>query len=235
MLSETLAQYSALMVMKHKYGDAKMRRFLKYELDRYLLSRGSERKKELPLYRNENQAYLHYRKGSVVMYDLQDAIGEDNVNRALASYISKVAFQEPPYTTSRELLAEFRAVTPEDYQYLITDLFETITLYENRAVSAVSRSLPGGQYEVTLKASAKKLRAEADGTQHEVPMDDWVDIGVFDDKEAPLYLKKHRVRSGETTLTLVVSGKPAKAGIDPINKLVDRRSDDNVVSVSGGS
>jgi ABC-2 type transport system permease protein len=34
--SETLAQYSALMVMKHLYGPDKIRRFLKYELDGYL-------------------------------------------------------------------------------------------------------------------------------------------------------------------------------------------------------
>ena len=79
MLSETLAQYSALMVMKRKYGDAKMRRFLKYELDRYLLGRGTEQKKELPLSRVENQPYIHYRKGSLAMYALQDYIGEDAV------------------------------------------------------------------------------------------------------------------------------------------------------------
>src|SRR5437660_4952666 len=127
MMSETLAQYSALMVMKKKFGDAKMKRFLKYELDMYLVGRGTERKKEQALYRNENQPYIHYRKGSIAMYALQDAIGEENVNRALASYIKKVAYQEPPYTTSRDLLAEFRAVTPPEFQYFITDLFETIT------------------------------------------------------------------------------------------------------------
>src|SRR5204863_8834552 len=106
------------------------------ELDNYLSSRGNERKKELPLYRNENQPYIHYRKGSIAMYALQDAIGEDNVNRALAAYIRKVAYQEPPYTTSRELLAEIRAVTPPELQYFIVDLFETITLWEIRAVPA---------------------------------------------------------------------------------------------------
>jgi hypothetical protein len=98
--------------------------------------RGTERKKEQPLFRNENQPYIHYRKGSIAMYALQDAIGEDNVNRALAAYIRKVAYQEPPYTTSRELLAEFRAVTPPEFQYFVADLFETITLWENRAISA---------------------------------------------------------------------------------------------------
>ena len=232
MLSETLAQYSALMVMKKKYGDAKMKRFLKYELDRYLSDRGGERKKEQPLFRNENQPYIHYRKGSVAMYALQDAIGEDNVNRALATYIKKVAYQEPPYTISRELIAEFRAVTPPEFQYFITDLFETITLWENRAISATSKEKPGGKYEVTLKVSAKKLRADENGKQAEVPMDDLVDIGVVGANDEPLYLKKHRIKGGETTLTLEVAGKPAKAGIDPVVKLIDRRPDDNSIGVT---
>lgn len=232
MLSETLAQYSALMVMKHKYGDAKMKRFLKYELDAYLVGRGTEPKKELPLYRNENQGYIHYRKGSLAMYALQDYIGEEAVNRALASLLRKDAYRGPPYPTSRDLLAEFRAVTPPEYQYLIGDLFETITLYENRARSATYRELPGGRYEVTLTVEAKKLRADDNGVQKEVPMDDWIDIGVLGADDAPLYLKKHRIRSGETTLAIEVSAKPVRAGIDPVVKLVDRRPDDNTVAVT---
>ena len=232
MMSETLAQYSALMVMKHKYGDAKMKRFLKYELDSYLVGRATERKEENPLFRNENQPYIHYRKGSLAMYALQDAIGEDAVNRALAAYIRKVAYQEPPYTISRELLAEYRAVTPPEYQYLIEDLFETITLYENRAVSASYRDKGGGRYEVTLKVSAKKMRSDKGGTQAEVPMDDWVDIGVLGADDKPLYLKKHRIRSGESTFAIEVGEKPLRAGIDPVVKLIDRRPDDNTVAVT---
>src|SRR5690606_1347447 len=109
--SETLAQYSALMVMEHEYGPDYMRRFLKYELDRYLAGRGGELIEELPLLRVENQPYIHYRKGSLVMYALKDYIGEDSLNAALRRYIERVAFQQPPYTTSAELLAEISAVT----------------------------------------------------------------------------------------------------------------------------
>jgi aminopeptidase N len=231
MMSETLAQYSALMVMKRKFGDAKMRRFLKYELDGYLVGRATERRAENPLYRNENQPYIHYRKGSLAMYALQDAIGEDAVNRALAAYIRKVAYQEPPYTISRELLAEFRAVTPPEYEYLIADLFESITLYENRAVSATYKE-KNGRYEVTLKVSAMKVRADATGAQTTQTMDEPVDIGVFGDDDKPLYLRKHRIRSGETTLTVVVEAKPVRAGIDPVMKLIDRSPDDNTVAVT---
>jgi ABC-2 type transport system permease protein len=232
MLSETLSQYSALMVMKKTFGDAKMKRFLKYELDRYLSGRATERKKELPLYRNENQQYIHYQKGSLAMYALQDAIGEDNVNCALASYIKKVAFQQPPFTTTRELLAEFRAVTPPEYQYLIEDLFETITFYENRAISATYRDKGGGKYEVTMKLDAKKLRSDENGVQKEVPMDDFIDVGVLGADDKPLYLKKQRIKTGPTTVTVEVDALPLKAGIDPIVKMIDRRPDDNTVSVT---
>jgi hypothetical protein len=232
MMSETLAQYSALMVMKKKYGDAKMRRFLKYELDNYLTGRATERKSEQPLYRNENQGYIHYRKGSLAMYALQDAIGEEAVNRALASYIRKVAYQEPPYTISRELLAEYRAVTPPEYRYMIEDMFETITLFENRAVSATYKEIAGGRFEVALKVAAKKMRSDETGALTEIPMDDLVDIGVQGPGEKPLYLKKHRIKSGETELKVEVAEKPERAGIDPVVKLIDRRPEDNTTAVA---
>jgi hypothetical protein len=196
------------------------------------VGRGTERKQENPLYRNENQPYIHYRKGSVAMYALQDAIGEDAVNRALAAYIRKVAFQEPPYTISRELLAEFRAVTPPEHLPMIADLFETITLWEDRAISATAKPLGGERYAVTVKVAAKKLRADDAGKQVEVPMNDWIDIGVEDAAGKPLAMRKEWVKSGESTFTIEVSGRPAKAGIDPVVKRIDRRSDDNLVPVA---
>ena len=95
--SETLAQYSALMVMKHLYGPDKIRRFLKYELDAYLRNRASEAVEELPLERVENQPYIHYNKGSVVMYLLQQRLGEDAVDRALARFDAKFRFKGRPF------------------------------------------------------------------------------------------------------------------------------------------
>jgi aminopeptidase N len=101
MIVETLAQYSALMVMKRKYGAEKMQRFLQYELDRYLIGRSGEQKKELPLARVENQPYIHYRKGSLVMYALQDYIGEENLNRAIREFRDEYAFKDRRTRTRR--------------------------------------------------------------------------------------------------------------------------------------
>ena len=122
-------------------------------------------------------------------------------------------------------------MTPPEYQYLIEDLFETITIYENRAVTA-SYKEKDGKYEVKLKVSAKKLRAKDQGTLDEVKMDDLVDIGVLGPDDKPLYLEKKRIKSGESEFTIVVNEKPVRAGIDPVVKLVDRRPDDNTVPVT---
>jgi ABC-2 type transport system permease protein len=145
-LSETLAQYSALMVMEKMYGPSQIRRFLKFELDAYLRGRGTERLEELPLERVENQQYIHYRKGAMVMYLLRDQIGEEAVNRALASLLQRYAFHPAPYARSLDLVAALRANAPADKQALITDLFEKVTLYDLKttATRAVRRRTASG-------------------------------------------------------------------------------------------
>ncbi len=236
MLAETLAQYSALMVMEKEYGRDKMRRFLKYELDRYLAGRGGELVAEMPLMLVENQPYIHYRKGSLVMYELRDEIGEDKVNAALRQLIHDHAFAQPPYPTTRDLIAGFRAVTPPEKQSLINDLFETITLYDNKTTEATVTKLSDGRFQVTFTVQSKKFRSDARGKETEVPINDWVDIGVLGaaktkGNEPVLALEKHHLTTPAATFTMVVATKPDRAGIDPLNKLVDRNPEDNTKKV----
>jgi hypothetical protein len=168
----------------------------------------------------------------VVFYALQDYIGEEAVNRALRTYLQSVAYQEPPYTTALELEARLREATPPRYAYLIDDMFDSITLYENSAVEAKYREVSKGKYEVTLKVRVRKVKADESGVEREVPLADWIDIGVFDAKKRPRYLAKHKIDKHETEFTLTVDGVPDTAGIDPWNKLVDRQPDDNTTHVT---
>ncbi len=234
MLSESLAQYSALMVMEHEYGAGQMRKFLKYELDRYLAMRATERVKEMPLALNENQQYIHYNKASVVFYALKDYVGEAAVNAVLAAFLKDKAFQSPPYTTSYELLAMLRAGTDAKWAGLIEDMFDKITFFDNRVTQATAKKRADGKYEVTLAVHAEKKYTDGVGKESEGKVDIPIDIGVFaraaDGKEANekvLYLEKREIKDGDSTLTLVVDGEPYEAGIDPYNKLVDRNSNDN--------
>jgi ABC-2 type transport system permease protein len=238
LMSETLAQYSALMVMEKEYGRDHIRRFLEYELDMYLQGRAFERKKERPLLTMENQPYLHYNKGSLAMYLLRDHIGEERLNGALRAYLDAVKFQGPPYTSSLELYAYLRAATPDSVRYVLQDLFEHITLYDNRATEASYTRTADGRYEVTLRIETRKLRADSLGAEREAPMRDLVDVGVFARNERdggelgePLYLGKHRLTAGARTVRVVVDSLPGRAGVDPYRKLIDRNGRDNDVPV----
>jgi ABC-2 type transport system permease protein len=233
MLDETLAEYTGMMVMKKVFGPAAMRRFLKHEVDSYLSARGLEDKKELPLERVENQTYIHYNKGGVAMYALQDYIGEDRVDQALRAFLDETRYVGPPYPTSEMLVDEFKKVTPPELAYLIHDLFEVITLYDNRALEATAKKRGDGKYDVTVKVSARKLQADDLGKETEVPVEgDLIAIGGVNEKGDAICLEKRHVKAGESEQTFVCDELPAKAGIDPLLELIDRHPDDNVVAVS---
>jgi len=239
LLGESLAEYSALTVMEKKYGAASVEKFLRYELDRYLSGRATERKKEMPLVLvyDLSQLYIAYSKGSLALYALRDYIGEDSLNAALRRFLHDKAFQQPPYTNSAELLQYLRAVTPDSLQYVIHDLFETITLYDNKATAATATPRPGGGYTVHLTFEARKLRADSLGTETEIPIADYIDVGVFGAPEKgnrlgkPLVVRKVHVTQRTTSVDFIVTERPGKAGIDPFNKLIDRAPEDNVRTI----
>ena len=240
MMSETLAEYSALMTQRHRYGPDNMHKFLRFELDRYLRGRGAEVRREEPLAQVQQEAYVWYQKGGQVMYTLADYIGEDKVDLALHNflmqyrYANEIGAQSGPYPDTRELVAALRAQTPADLQYYIDDNFENIVLYDNKAVSATVTPTADHKYKVTLVVEAHKVKADGNGSESPMPMHDLVDIGVLTgphDAEKPLYLKKEWTSDGRQTFTIVVDQMPTRAGIDPYNKLIDRNEDDNEIEV----
>jgi ABC-2 type transport system permease protein len=241
MLSETFAQYAALMAMKHLYGPDQIRKFLKYELDNYLRARGGEAAEELPLERVEDQSYIYYRKGSLVMYRLQDEIGEAPVNRALRKLIHAYAFKAAPYPTSKDFIADLRAEAGPDKQQLITDLFEKITLYDLKAVKATSKRRADGRYDVTLQVSGGKLYADGKGSEASAPLNEAFDIGLFAKEPGRaaftskdvILLQHLPIHSGQQTLRFTVDRAPVFAGVDPYNKAIDRNSEDNIARVGG--
>jgi hypothetical protein len=229
---ESLAQYSALMVMRHTYGPESMKKFLRYQLDGYLRGRAQERNEEKPLLTVQpNQGYIHYNKGGMVMYALQDYIGEDRVSKALAALVKDWGLKGPPYPTSADLVNYLRKETPSEFQYLYNDWFENITIFDNRAVSAKYSQLADGKYQLRLSVEAKKYRADGNGAEHLVPVHDLIDIGVQDANGKFLYLQKQKIDQEHQDFAVTVDQLPSRAGIDPLIKLVDRNPDDNLAKV----
>lgn len=239
LLSESFAQYSALLVMEKLYGKEQIRKFLKGELDRYLRSRGGEVIEELPLVRVENQAYIHYEKGALAMYWLKEVAGEDVVNRALQKLLAEFAFKAAPYPSSTDFIRLLRAEAGPQHELLITDLFENITLYDMKATDATATKRADGKFDVSFTVEGKKLYADGKGKETEAALDEPFDIGVFTDepgkkgykRESVLLMERRQMKSGKQVISLVVNSPPKFVGVDPYNKRIDRNSDDNLTKV----
>ncbi len=132
-IGESLAQYSAMMILRQLHGPEMLQEFLSFHRDRYLEGRGKAQRAELPLALVDNQDYIHYSRGSLAFYALVDQVGEETVNRGLRAFLAETAFSGPPYATSQDLLAHLRQVMPTDKLPLIEDLFETNTLFDDRS------------------------------------------------------------------------------------------------------
>ncbi|MET3129130.1 hypothetical protein ABID42_004252 [Arcicella rosea] len=131
MILETLAQYSAIMVLKEKYPDKKVQQFLKFQLDEYTEANLKSSKKESPLTLVENEEHIYYNKGALAMYELQEQIGEKNVNIALQHFLNDWhSFNNPKkpnrYSTTLDLIQYFREVASNSKKHVITELFEQV-------------------------------------------------------------------------------------------------------------
>jgi ABC-2 type transport system permease protein len=238
-LSETLANYSALMVIKKLYGEDHIRRFLQYQLDSYLAGRAYAPGKEPPLERVMDENWVTYRKGSLVMYLLQKRLGEDAVNRALRNLLHRYKFKGAPYPRSLDLIALLRAeAKTQEEQNLITDLFERVTLYDLKVTSPTAVLRADGKWDVTVPVEAKKLYVKGT-SETEAPVDERIEVGLFTaepgleafDTKDVMLMERHPIHSGRQVLQFVTATRPLFAGVDPYNFYIDRESADNVVGV----
>ena len=233
---ETLAQYSAHMVMKKLRGEDVSRRFLQWELDRYLSGRAWAAE-EPPLMRVLGQNHISYRKGAMVMFLLQKRLGEERVNRALRNMLARYKYKNAPYPRTTDLIAAFRAeAKTAEEQSLITDLWERITLYDMKAMKPTAVQRPDGKWDVTVPVEARKFYADAKGKETETPLNERIEVGLFTaepgrgafDKSNVIVMERQPIRSGRQVLKFVTDRKPTHAGVDPYNFYIDRKSSDNV-------
>ena len=234
-ISESLSQYAALMVMEKKYGADKIRKFLKYELDDYLQGRSAERLGEQPLLRSEGQGYIHYQKGSVVMMAIKDRLGEDRLNANLKAFNERYRYRNDPFPTTLDLVSYLSQNTTVEEKSFIDDLFNNITLYDLRVKDAKVTELADGKFQLNLVLHADKLVADEKGTESSKALAEQIDIGVFSvdpdqisGESGVIYLKKHQLTTGENSIELVLDKKPLYVGVDPFVRLIDRDGADNI-------
>ncbi|MBS1791343.1 MAG: hypothetical protein JST85_26765 [Acidobacteria bacterium] len=238
MLTENMADYSALMFFKEHYSPVFANRIARSMLDAYLNGRSQENEAEMPVMYTERQGYLRA-KGPLALYALQGIIGKLKFHQALRNFLKDYSFQTTPCPTSRDLVNALRAEAGPDYQQLITDLFERIVLYDLQVDATSAREIDGG-YEVTIELTAKQFAADGQGKETEEPLDTWFDVALFAETDkpleevTPLYIQKHHLHSGKQVLTVRTTQKPGIAALDPFHNMIERSAGNNSYRLKQG-
>lgn len=234
-MAEGLAWYFSMDMVRESRGDWQLRRVMQFMRLPYPwapIRRGE------PLLRAMDP-YQGYRKGPFAMYALSEYIGWDRVNGALRRLFQEHGASGGTPVTTLDLYRELRTVTPDSLKPLLRDLFEVNTFWRLQVERVTASQQSDSSWQVTLAVRARKSAYDTAGTEVEVPLDDLVEIGVFgegepgDEFSRPLHVQKHRIHSGNQTITVAVRGKPVLAGVDPFHLLdwEESEDDDNVERV----
>lgn len=233
-LTESLAQYTEIMLYENHTDKRRVMDALNVELSLYLRGRGFE--EEQPLYKAKpGQPTVPYSKGIKVMYAIKDLIGERQLNKALASLIENYAWPKLP-PTSLDLLDAIYAVSPPETHSLIDDWMKRIVIYDLKTTAATVKETENGQYEVTIQFDTKRYEEDGNGTATQIPMNEEFTVGVFSgydiaSEKNTLYLQKHRFNSDYSELKITVNKKPEYVAIDPFIVMIDKNRGDNLLKI----
>lgn len=172
------------MTMKQEYVENGINVFLKNSLDTYLFSRQFSFKPERSLMEVETGQYIWYEKGAMVMYDLQDVMGEDVVNTGLNNFFLEFKyFEKGRYASPEDLYNTRYSVSPDSLKYKVDDGFKEIVFYENRVTDAKTKAVDNGKWEGTFTVNYKKIYYDS-GKEKEVDeKKNFVDVGLFGEEE----------------------------------------------------
>lgn len=226
-LIEGLAVYAGMQVLEKTYGDGHLRRYIDYLHSSYQMPRSLA----TPSLLQANEDFLYYRKGGLALYALSRYVGKEKVNGALRHLLQKRTTGELTLPTTLDLYGELQKITPDSLQYLLHDFFKENTYWRLKTSRMTTIKTSEDSWQVTLQVQAQKVVVDPTGAEKEVPMNDWLEIGLYEEGKGlnePLYLQMHRIRSGEQTINITVPQEPDRGGIDPNHLMIDLRLDDNM-------
>ena len=224
LLTETLAMYTELMLVKKMYGTKRVLENVQLHQGVYLSERGLMEEQPLIKTRNEN-AHQHYSKGLVVMYQLAQMIGEEKVNLALRNLFKKYA-NSTMSPISTDLLVELYAISKPQFHAKIEDLFKRITTYDVEIKKKFASKIKD-KYVVNIEAIVYKYHENGKGIKTKVAMSDSLEVAFYFKNETVQTLEIP-VKNNQMLIQKSFNEKPLNVIIDPNEKLLKLSSSNEV-------
>lgn len=235
LLIESLADYSALMVMKNIYGESYVDKVMADSTMQYLKGRSADTTGETSLHKLLGQRYLRYHKGPVVFNAIRHLISEKSLNQALRALLSKKGNTYQNYATSLDLIREIKTNSPVQHHQLIDEWLTAIVTYDLSITNAEVQKLPSGKFQVTADLTAVKYEHHVnDMTQQKVFAHN-ISVGAYQEVMGELYLAElQSVQMAGTSnrITFTLDQPPSKLIVDPRYLFIDRNRIDNEINLA---
>ena len=221
MLTETLAMYTELMLVKKMYGKKRVLENVDLHLGIYLDERSFTI--EQPLYKvNHYDTHINYSKGLVIMYQLSEIIGEQKINLALQNFLEKNTYPNlNPIST--DFINELYAITDKNLHLKIDDLFKKITIYDFQTKDIIVKEKKG-LYEVSFEIIANKFYEDGKGNISKTFFNDNVEIffHFIDGSEKTIQIALFK---NNLDFKIILDKKPLYLYFDPNQKFIKRTNE----------
>jgi hypothetical protein len=222
-LTETLAKYTELMMFRKAHGFEATLDIVRQNIDLYLSNRSFSN--ETPLYKTTYKTpHLPYNKGMVIMYQLEQMLGEEKVNTALRSLLTAHAYPKSP-PTSEDLVEELYKVSSPGMKIAIDELFKQIIIYDSKVTGVKLTKVNNNEFQLKFEASVNKYRENGYG-KRELLVTDKIDVGIITDDNI-IHNQSYEVKNGGVAGTARFTKKPLRIVIDPYLKTIDSFVKDN--------
>lgn len=230
MLTESITEYFSLKTYESFYGEARARDFLRLQHKRYWRGHNNESGMEPPLYLVESpQQYVSYGKGTVVLHALSHMIGEESFNQILSDFYHAHKDTHPPYPTSLDFIQHLERALPDSLTAYIHEQFMEVNYVENKITDVRLTSLQDSyELEVNLKATTWEIDpTDREKQPKSLEVDDWMEIGFYDEQDQLLETRWVKVSSENSLLTFKLREKVARVQLDPHLLLLEKNREDN--------
>lgn len=235
LLTESLAEYSALRL----YGETHPRNGENALLDelqrRYLIGHATNTRKEVPLIHVTEQPYVAYDKGPLALHALE-AESCKSLPQSLREFFIAYRFAPAPYPTAENLLAEIATNCDRGASELIDEWFRAVVLYDARLESPRATRMLDGRYRVTFSIRASRFTVDGTGRESvgravlppEVAI--YGKPGVSGIRKL-VYQGAPEAEPGSRRYEVLVDERPYRIQLDPRHLWLNRASEGTEVSV----
>ena len=234
-VSESLAQYGSLCVVREEYGEAVALRMAAFHREQYLQGRARADRAEPPLCRVDEQEHLHYGKGFVAFHALAETAGYEPIDRALRGLVASHAGALGRPLTSLEVLRALSHELSQSALEPLHELFEEVRFREAALTEARRTRDADGCWVVRVEGTATSVRVEPDGRELSSEDEGALELELLFGPGVPALRREVRIERGhfrfEEPLSEPTRGRfevaPTAVRLDPRLLHIDRDLSDN--------